>query len=693
MRGTALRWFAVIALGIALLAVVLYFASTVDGRPPAVGDYRLTQSLSTDAGVALTTTSIEVEFSEEVDHSAAQDAFSIEPDVSGAFSWSGSTMIFTPDASLPLETAFSVAIGTGIPDLAGNRMTDPAASFDFRTVGPPRVIGVDPADGSIDVALEAPILVTFSTLMDTTTAEAAISLRPAVPVELAWRQEVLEITPLEPLAPDRRYELIVDTDATDQGGTPLAERSSTSFTTVAAGFVVDRVVPADAIEGVAVGTGISVELDGEIDPASVSEDSLRITPDVAGTLDIVAPDGAAGMLDDATRLLRFTPSGPLPPNTTFDVTLASGLGSIDGRVLARDLTWSFTTGAPLPTLANQVLFLSDRSGVANLWAMNPDGSNERQLSSEMSPVTAFAAAPDGRTFVVGDGMRLVAQRADGGDRRILTDAGVVEFDPAFAPDGSALLFGRADRATGSSLGIWRRAGLAGAAERIDLASDDAASPTPDPVTGSPVPLLRAPRYAPDGSAIAWIDGAGAVVLLDVEEDERRRVPFAALEPPTWLPERGGLVVSGVAAEDAPRRPPAPNAPVAPLDVATASGGPAIAGLQLMRISPTGEVTPVDAGAGGARVAAGAAGRIAFVRLSAAGRAGTLWITNRALTAALRAVEGDDRVARATFAPDPDLLILERVTADGSPGGLWQLDEVSGRLTQLSADGSQPRFLP
>ena len=692
MRGTAVRWFAVIALGVALLAVVLYFASTVDGRPPAVGEYRLTQSLSTDAGVALTTTSIEVEFSEEVDHAAAQDAFSIEPDVSGAFSWSGSTMIFTPEVSLPLETAFSVRIATGIPDLAGNRMTDPAAAFDFRTVGPPRVIGVDPPDGSIDVALEAPILVTFSTLMDTTTAEAAISLRPAVPVQLAWRQEVLEITPLEPLEPDRRYELTVDTDATDQGGTPLAERSRTTFTTVAAGFVVDRVVPADAVEGIAVGTSIAVQLDGEIDPASVGDESLRITPDVAGTLNIVAPDGAAGLLDPAARVLRFTPSGPLPPNTTFSVTLASGLRSIDGRVLARDLTWSFTTGAPLPTLANQVLFLSDRSGVANLWAMNPDGSNERQLSSEMSPITAYAAAPDGRAFVVGDGMRLVAQRADGGDRRLLTDAGVLEFDPAFAPDGSALLFGRADPATGSSLGIWRRAGLSGAAERIDLAPDVEASPTPDPASDPPVPLLRAPRYAPDSGRIAWVDLAGSVVILDVATDDRQRVPFAALEPPTWLPERGGLVASGVPAEDAPRWQPAPNAPVAPLDVATA-GGDAVGELQLMRITETGQMLPLDAGTGGARVAAGAAGRIAFVRLSAAGRAGTLWITNRALSTATRAIEGDDRIAHAAFAPDPDLLVIERVTADGSPGGLWQLNEANGRLTQLSEDGSQPRFLP
>ena len=196
MQGTALRWLAVIVLGIGLLAVVLYLASTVDGRAPAVSEFRLTQSLSTDTDVALRTTSIEVVFSEAVDHAGAQAAFGIEPDVDGAFSWSGSTMIFTPDQPLPLETDFTASVATGVRDEAGNRMTEPPPPFAFSTVGPPSVLGVDPPDGATDVPLEAPIRITFSTLMDTTTAESAVSLRPAVPLQFAWRQEVLEVTPL-----------------------------------------------------------------------------------------------------------------------------------------------------------------------------------------------------------------------------------------------------------------------------------------------------------------------------------------------------------------------------------------------------------------------------------------------------------------------------------------------------------------
>jgi len=46
---------AVLALGFAALAGILYYASTVDGRPPTVVAISLTQHLSGDAEQALTT--------------------------------------------------------------------------------------------------------------------------------------------------------------------------------------------------------------------------------------------------------------------------------------------------------------------------------------------------------------------------------------------------------------------------------------------------------------------------------------------------------------------------------------------------------------------------------------------------------------------------------------------------------------
>ena len=120
------------------------------------------------------------------------------------------------------------------------------------------------------------------------------------------------------------------------------------------------------------------------------------------------------------------------------------------------MTWSFTTGAPQTTLSNQIAFLSERGGVANLWAMNPDGTAPRQLSTELTPILDYAVAPDGSSFVVGDGRRLVFALASGADRRVLTEDGFVEFDPTYSPNGQRIAFGRADAATGDGLGLWER---------------------------------------------------------------------------------------------------------------------------------------------------------------------------------------------------------------------------------------------
>src|SRR6185503_14039948 len=163
-RAVPLRNMAVLALGFAALAGILYYASTVDGRPPTVVAISLTQHLSGDAEQALTTTSIEVDFSEPVDQASGEASFAIAPAVDGAFSWSASSLTFTPASRLPLRTEFKVSMGPGVHDLAGNPMTGTPKRFTFVTVGNPTVVGSVPTEAATDQALDAPILVDFSTL-------------------------------------------------------------------------------------------------------------------------------------------------------------------------------------------------------------------------------------------------------------------------------------------------------------------------------------------------------------------------------------------------------------------------------------------------------------------------------------------------------------------------------------------------
>ncbi|HEX7173379.1 MAG TPA: Ig-like domain-containing protein [Candidatus Limnocylindria bacterium] len=672
-----LRSLVVIGAGALVLAGVLYVASTVDARAPEVLSIGVTQTVGGDAELALITTSIEIAFSETVDADAAAAALRIEPEVEGAASWSGSTMIFTPTDPLALESSYTVSLGPGIQDLAGNEMAELPPPFTFATAGRPTIAETDPVDGATEVAVDAPISVRFSTLMDTASVEGGLRIEPAFAHELRWSEEVLEIVPAEPLEPDRDYEVVIDADAADVAGVELGEAVALRFRTVAPGLTVEALVPADGVDGIAPATVIAIVFDRPIDPDSAEDGLFVVTPEVAGTLEVTALPGEELSEDGSGRVLRFTPSGPLPPTTTFAVELAPGVSGASGRGLAEPVTWSFTTGAPPTTVSNQITFVSDRSGIANVWAMNPDGTAQRQLSAEMAPILDYAVAPDGSSLVVADGRRLVFFRADGSDRRVLTGDDHWELDPTYSPSGALLLFARVDAATGRGLGLWSWEVGGGDAAAVELPRDVRESPAPS-ASGEPSLLLRAPRFSPDGQALAFVDAAGAVGILELPGQRLTRVAFQASAPPRWLPDSGELLLTGQADGDGAS---------APLEVPAGPLEPD-ADAEVYRLARSGTSATDSLLPRGWRVIAVATdGTIAYA--DGQGHLGTTGVLAAATDPDL---VRDAAVAAGAFAPGEAAMVIVVDVEDGV-GSLELLDLETGRRTMLAPDGSQPRWLP
>ena len=83
----------------------------------------------TDVGID---TDISVTFSEAMNKTSAEDAFSISPPVVGSFNWDGNKMIFAPDSELDHLTTYIVSIGTTVEDLAGNNLAS-LYSWQFTT--------------------------------------------------------------------------------------------------------------------------------------------------------------------------------------------------------------------------------------------------------------------------------------------------------------------------------------------------------------------------------------------------------------------------------------------------------------------------------------------------------------------------------------------------------------------------------
>jgi hypothetical protein len=323
-------------------------------------------------------------------------------------------------------------------------------------------------------------------------------------------------------------------------------------------------------------------------------------------------------------------------------------------------------------------------------------------------VTDYAIAPDGRSFVVGDGAQLVLQRADGSNRRLLTDAGTIEFDPSFSPDGATIVTGRADPSTGSGLGLWTRSADGGDPRPVQLPVPASPTPsqTPTPAASAspspaPVPLLRAPRYSPDGTALAFVDQGGRLGILDLTSGSLVAANVLALTPPVWLADSSSLVVSALpSGPGAPTRALVPQQPASPLDSAalplTDAQLRSLSVVRMWRESGFEITLPLPGGA--TRPAVDALGRISFVTLDAGHPStGRLWLSTLGGSSSLEILRGDTGTEETvTFAPEPGTLVVGRGTpaeVGRAVSGVWLVDSFSGTGTQLVADGWLPRWLP
>ena len=99
-----------------------------DLTPPTVTG---TEPKDQSTGVALDA-KISITFSEEMDHLSVQSAFSISPNVTGNFTWNGSTMTFTPNSELMPGTTYFVKVEKSARDAHGNALAN-VYSFSFIT--------------------------------------------------------------------------------------------------------------------------------------------------------------------------------------------------------------------------------------------------------------------------------------------------------------------------------------------------------------------------------------------------------------------------------------------------------------------------------------------------------------------------------------------------------------------------------
>jgi Tol biopolymer transport system component len=193
--------------------------------------------------------------------------------------------------------------------------------------------------------------------------------------------------------------------------------------------------------------------------------------------------------------------------------------------------------------AGRILFSQANGEHRDIYAIRPDGSGLRRLTTSNGEAVSPDPSPDGRKFVYEDDEAtravIVVSDADGTHRRVLTPSGF-QGQPAWSPDGRWIVFER-DSAPGDN-GVWLM--------RSD--GSDLRRLTRNPFAGAECGCDSDPAFSPDGTRISFVRvraesrGLGALFVIDRDGRNPRRLTTWRLDPGikhAWSPDGARILIS------------------------------------------------------------------------------------------------------------------------------------------------------
>lgn len=287
------------------------------------------------------------------------------------------------------------------------------------------------------------------------------------------------------------------------------------------GVLVTAVSPADGAVAVSSLAPIRATFDQPTELSGVLR-SIIVDPPVSGTAQWEG------------ETLVFHPSEPFQPDTLYTVTIPAGLRGQAGQTVQRPVVWQFRTGHP------HVLYLAeDAQGYYQLMQVDPYDLERAavQLTHEPFGLWDYAPSFDGAAIAYAairedGGSDLWTIDPDGAQRRqLLACPEAACSGPAWHPDGQRLIYERrAAGALGGGQGLSRLWWL-------DLLSGDTA-----PVFDDTQWLGYGAAISPDGQWLAHVAPHKlALFVYNLSDGRSLEIPTQMGEPGVWNP-RGDLLL-------------------------------------------------------------------------------------------------------------------------------------------------------
>jgi hypothetical protein len=480
-------------------------------------------------------TIVNVDFSEPLDADALVPASVSVTDANGStvfgnISLTGSRLTFVPFEPWP-SGVYTVRLGTGLVDLAGNALRPRSWSFTVEAEAP-TAVSLSPARDADDVALDAVLRAQFSEALDASTVPGHVHL-----IDLSSGAEVpatvtladprtITVRPQAALQRATRYIVQFDPAITDRHGNPLMMSQAWIFSTDPGLFGYPALVrPHFAPEAVAVG---DVNHDGLDDVVMSTYLSFDAENDFKLVVYLQRPDGTlaepvryanASYSDCKTSSLAIA---DLDGDGRKDIALAQGGCGVEIFLQRPDGT--LASGNWLPYAESHRVRAADLNGdgLADLVGMSAETGQVAtwyQVGGRISLPTFYpAGATGGSVFTAGD--------LDVGDLNGDGRPDIVLSSPSGDPARSiSVLYQQADGRYGSPLalsvdGSWAARGVALGDLNGDGRGDLAVT------WGGAAPAALSVYYQRSDGTLAppvtltSLDYPGAIEIADLNQDGR-----------------------------------------------------------------------------------------------------------------------------------------------------------------------------
>lgn len=180
-------------------------------------------------------------------------------------------------------------------------------------------------------------------------------------------------------------------------------------------------------------------------------------------------------------------------------------------------------------MGSKIYFVSDRTGHKEIWSMDYDGSNQKQLTHWNNTTVEPAVSPDGAklaylTWAKGNPRVMIQSLETGRMLPFVNPNASVNSSPAFAPDGRRLVF--ASSLAGGFTQIYIADSDGGNLNRISYARAVEVEPKVNPATGAEI-VFSSGRSGTEQVYRMSLDGADPVRLTTGEGDASN---------PAWRPD-------------------------------------------------------------------------------------------------------------------------------------------------------------